>query len=97
MRSRSASMSIYAPRQARPAHRRRIESLALAFHESVEIVFREKLIQPFIEGMARLPRQRPSWNPELFLLLPPRAHCHTPILRANILDGNCFLTFTPDL
>lgn len=83
-------------RQSRPPHGRRVESLTYPFHKSVKIVFRKKLIQPFIEGMARRPRQSATRNPKLLLVLPPRAHCHTLILRANILDGNCFLTFTPD-
>jgi hypothetical protein len=69
----------------------------MLFHESVKIVFRKELIQPFIEGMARRTRPSASWNPKLLLLFPPCAHRHTPILRANILGGNCLLTFTPGL
>ncbi len=74
----------------------RIELLALPFHKSVEIVSREKLVQTLIKGMARGPRQFATRHPNLFLLLPPRAHRHMTILRSNILLENCFFTFTPD-
>ena len=83
-------------RQSRPAHRRRIETLTLPFHESVKIVFPEKAIQAFIKGMAGWSRQGANWNPKLLLMLPPRSHRHKAILRSNILNENCFLTFTPD-
>src|SRR5215471_1236506 len=81
--------------QAWPPHHRRIKTAASAFHESVKIVFGQQLLQALVKGMAVGSRQGAGWNPELFLTLPPRAHRHTTILRSNILDVNCFLTFTP--
>src|SRR6202035_2738188 len=83
-------------RQAWAAPRRRIESLPFLFHESVKIVFPQELIQSFIKRMARRARQGATGYPKLLLVFPPRPHRHKPILRSNILKGNCFFTFTPD-
>jgi hypothetical protein len=67
----------------------------LAFHESVKIVFRQQLVQALVKRMTHLSSHGATWNPQLLLMLSPRAHRHTAILRSNILDVNCFLIFTP--
>ena len=56
-----------------PPHHGCLETPALAFHESVKIVFRQQLVQALVKGMAGRPRQTAGWNPKLLLMLPARA------------------------
>src|ERR1017187_7472296 len=55
-------------RQPRPPHNGGIEWLAFSLHKSVKIALRQKLIQPFIEGMTCRARQSATRNPKLLLV-----------------------------
>src|SRR5215813_15227498 len=77
-------------RQPRAPHGRRLETLAVPFHESIKIVFAEHLIQTLVKGMALGSSQCAGRNPKLLLMFLPRSHRHQAILQLNIFKANCF-------
>lgn len=87
-------------RQGRSPHHLRVEAFTLAFDKLVEPALDQQLVQPFVKGMPRGPRQLPLHNPELSLRLPllcPSSHRHARSVRSQAVNRSTFFVPThPD-